>query len=113
MNNLKVHLNRFNATALHELGHWTGHESRLNRNLKNTFGDQAYAKEELVAELASAFCCASLGFSKTITSNAAYIKNWLSVLKEDNKAVIRAANQAQKAADFILGGGEFAAYQND
>lgn len=103
----------FYATALHELGHWTGSETRLNRDLKNGFGDHAYAKEELIAELTSAFCCASLGFSKTISSNAAYIKNWLSVLKEDNKAVIRAANEAQKAADYILGVGEFAAFQNE
>lgn len=92
----------FYATALHELGHWTGHPSRLNRVFGQNFGDMDYAKEELVAELTSAFCCATLGFSKIITNNAAYIQNWLGVLKQDNKAVVRAAAQAQKAADYIL-----------
>lgn len=101
----------FYATALHELGHWTGHPSRLNRDFGKAFGDTAYAKEELVAELTSAFCCAALGFSKTITDNAAYIKNWLGILKQDEKAVIRASYQAQKAADFILEGSEFAPAQ--
>ena len=92
----------FYSTSLHELGHWTGHPTRLDRQKGRVFGDSDYAKEELVAELSSAFCCAALGFSKTITSNAAYIKNWLGVLKADNKAVVRAANHAQRAADFIL-----------
>lgn len=92
----------FYATALHELGHWTGHPTRLNRDLKGSFGDASYAKEELIAEISSAFCCASLGFSKTITNNAAYLKNWLGVLKKDNRAIIRASAQAQKAADYIL-----------
>lgn len=94
----------FYSTALHELGHWTGHHTRLNREGGKVFGDTDYAKEELVAELTAAFCCAALGFSKTISSNAAYIKNWLGALKQDNKVVVRAANQAQKAADFILSG---------
>ncbi len=92
----------FYATATHELAHWTGHPSRLNRDLKNKFGDASYAKEELVAELTSAFLCASLGFEKTITQNAAYLKGWLGKLKQDNKAIIKASNQAQKASDYIL-----------
>jgi antirestriction protein ArdC len=92
----------FYATALHELGHWTGAEHRLNRTFGSSFGDADYAKEELVAELTSAFCCATLGFSKTINSNAAYIDNWLGVLKQDKRAVMRAATQAQKAADYIF-----------
>ncbi len=103
----------FYATALHELAHWTGHEKRLNRDMSGRFGDDPYAKEELVAELASAFCCASLGFSKTITNNAAYIKHWLGIMKSDNRAVVKAAYQAQKAADFIIGGGELPSYEND
>ncbi|MBI1227773.1 MAG: DUF1738 domain-containing protein [Bacteroidetes bacterium] len=98
----------FYATALHELGHWTGHPSRLDREKGAEFGDLEYAKEELVAELCSAFCCAALGFSKTITSNAAYIQSWLGVMKADNKAVVRASAQAQKAADFILEGSQYA-----
>jgi antirestriction protein ArdC len=103
----------FYATALHELGHWTGHPSRLNREMGVGFGDTEYAKEELVAELCSAFCCAALGFSKTMSNNAAYIKSWLGILKEDNKAVVRASNQAQKAADFILDGTPYAVIKSD
>lgn len=92
----------FYVKAIHELGHWTGHSSRLNRDLTGSFGEASYAKEELIAELTSAFCCATIGFAKTISNNAAYLKSWLGVLKEDNKAIVRAANQAQKAADYIL-----------
>ncbi len=103
----------FYATALHELGHWTGHETRLNRKGGTVFGDAEYAKEELVAELTSAFCCAHLGFSKNITNNAAYIRNWLTILKKDNKAVVSAAADAQRAADYIIGGPEYTAYQKD
>lgn len=92
----------FYATALHELGHWTGHKTRLDRTFGTSFGDPEYATEELIAELTSAFCCASLGFSKTITQNAAYINSWLGILKQDHKAVVKAAAQAQRASDFIL-----------
>jgi len=94
----------FYSVALHELGHWTGHPTRLNRTFGKSFGDTDYSKEELVAELTSAFCCAALGYSKTISSSAAYVDNWLRALKQDNKAMVRAANQAQKAADYILAG---------
>lgn len=93
--------------VFHELAHATGAPSRLNRKKGKSFGDTDYAKEELVAELTSAFVCASLGFSKTIINNAAYIKNWLGVLKQDEKAIIKAANEAQKAADYILRGTPF------
>lgn len=92
----------FYATVLHELCHWTGHPSRLNRDLSGVLGDTAYGREELIGELGAAFTCAALGFSKTMTQNAAYIKSWLAILKEDNKAVVRASFQAQKAADYIL-----------
>ncbi|HMG14038.1 MAG TPA: zincin-like metallopeptidase domain-containing protein [Saprospiraceae bacterium] len=92
----------FYSTALHELGHWTGHPSRLNREGGKKFGDIEYSKEELIAELTSAFCASSLGFSKTITQNASYIKNWLGILKTDNKAVVKVSYQAQKAADYIF-----------
>ena len=103
----------FYAVSFHEVAHWTGHEKRLNRDLSGTFGDNAYAKEELVAELTSAFCCAHLGFSKTITNNAAYLKHWLSILKADNKAIVKASYQAQKAADYIIGGGRLPSYGQD
>jgi len=103
----------FYGTALHELGHWTGHSSRLNRTFGKSFGDTEYSKEELVAELISAFCCAALGFSKNISNNAEYVRSWLGALKQDNKAVIRAANQAQKAADYILAGTPYEIHKTD
>lgn len=88
-------------TAFHELGHWTGHKSRLDRTLTTKFGTQDYAREELVAEMATAFVCASLGIVPTVR-HADYIGNWLQVLKEDAKAIVRAASLASKASDFIL-----------
>jgi len=91
----------FYRTAFHELGHWTGHKARLDRNLTTKFGTQDYAREELVAEMATAFVCASLGIVPTVR-HADYIGNWLQVLKEDAKAIVRAASLASKASDFIL-----------
>ena len=88
-------------TAFHELSHWTGHKSRLDRNLTTKFGTQDYAREELVAELSTAFVCASLGIVPTVR-HADYIGNWLEVLKEDSKAIVRAASLASKACDYIL-----------
>ena len=88
-------------TAFHELGHWTGHKTRLDRNLTTKFGTVDYAREELVAEMATAFVCASLGIVPTVR-HADYIGNWLQVLKEDGKAIVRAASLASKACDFIL-----------
>ncbi|WP_109809229.1 ArdC family protein [Sphingosinithalassobacter portus] len=88
-------------TALHELGHWTGHSSRLNRDQTGAFGYSAYAREELVAEMASAFTCASLGIEPTVR-HADYIGAWLSVLRGDEKAIFRAASAASKAADWLL-----------
>jgi len=92
----------FYATALHELGHWTGAPHRLNRVMDGSFGDKEYAKEELIAELCSSFCCAALGFTSHISQNAAYIDGWLKMLKQDNRAIVSAASKAQKAADYIL-----------
>jgi antirestriction protein ArdC len=88
-------------TAFHELGHWTGHKSRLDRNLTTKFGTQDYAREELVAEMATAFMCATIGIVPTVR-HADYIGNWLQVLKEDAKAIVRAASLASKASGFIL-----------
>lgn len=88
-------------TCFHELGHWTGHESRLDRPIENRHGDKLYAREELVAEMTSAFVCASLSIQPTVR-HADYIGSWLDVLKEDDKAIFRAASQASKAADFLL-----------
>ena len=91
----------WHRTALHELGHWTGHPSRLGRDLSGHFGSALYAKEELVAEMTSAFVCASLGIVPTVR-HADYIGSWLEVLREDNRAIVRAASAASKAADYLL-----------
>lgn len=89
-------------TVLHELGHWTGHRSRLDRDQSGPFGSGAYAREELVAEMASAFTCASLSIRPTVR-HGDYIGSWLAVLREDEKAIFRVASAASKAADFLLG----------
>jgi antirestriction protein ArdC len=92
----------WHRTALHELGHATGHRSRLNRDQSGSYGTKKYAFEELVAELSAAFGCASLGIVPTVR-HADYIGAWLGVLREDNRAIVRAASQASKAADYLLG----------
>jgi antirestriction protein ArdC len=92
-------------TALHELGHHSGHVSRLNRDQSGAFGSAAYAKEELVAEMAAAFACASLGIQPTVR-HSDYIGAWLAVLRADEKAIFRAASAASKAADFLFFSGE-------
>lgn len=87
-------------TALHELTHWTGHESRLARKFGfNGSGD--YAREELIAEMGAAFTCASLGIEPTVR-HVDYIGSWLNVLREDNRAIVQAASKASKAADYLL-----------
>jgi antirestriction protein ArdC len=91
----------WHRTALHELGHWTGHPSRLGRDLSGHFGSALYAKEELAAEMTSAFVCASLGIVPTVR-HTDYIGSWLDVLREDNRAIVRAASAASKAADYLL-----------
>lgn len=93
------------STLLHELTHWTGHKSRLARlELKNRFGSEGYAFEELVAELGAAFACQSLGITTVPREDhAAYIQSWLKALKGDSKAVFKAAAEAQKALDFLQG----------
>ena len=88
-------------TALHELTHATGHASRVGRKILNPFGSKDYAREELVAEMGSAFLCAALGIEPTVR-HSDYLASWLSVLREDNRAIFRAAGQASKAADWIL-----------
>ena len=96
----------FYSTLFHEMGHSTGHTSRLARpNLMtfSHFGDEKYSKEELVAEMTAAFLSAHAGIEVTLDNSAAYIASWLRVLKGDRKLVISAAAQAQKAAEHILG----------
>lgn len=88
-------------TALHELTHWTGHASRLARDFSGSFGTAKYAREELCAEMGSAFLCAALGIVPTVR-HADYLAGWLEVLREDNRAIFRAASAATKAADYLL-----------
>jgi antirestriction protein ArdC len=91
----------FYRTALHELGQWTGHASRLDRLGGGNPQGEDYAREELVAEICSAFVCAELGIKPTVR-HADYLACWLSVLREDSRAIFRAASAASKAADFLL-----------
>ncbi|MDP0926573.1 zincin-like metallopeptidase domain-containing protein [Paracoccus onubensis] len=92
----------WHRTALHEIGHASGHHSRLNRDLTGSFGSKTYAFEELVAELNAAFCCATLGIVPTVR-HTDYIGAWLEVMHADSRAIVRAASQASKAADWLLG----------
>ena len=91
------------ATALHELGHWTGHSSRLNRLGMGSvdYGSPTYAKEELRAELASTFLSADLGIPMNTQNHAAYIGSWLKALKEDKSEIFKAANDASKIAKYL------------
>jgi len=91
------------ATALHELGHWTGHSSRLNRFGMGSvdFGSPTYAKEELRAELASTFLSADLDIPMNTQNHAAYIGSWLKALKEDKSEIFKAANDASKIAHYL------------
>ncbi|MEP7308808.1 MAG: zincin-like metallopeptidase domain-containing protein [Acidobacteriota bacterium] len=93
------------ATLAHETIHWSASESRLARDFgTKRFGSEGYAMEELVAELGSAFLCADLDLTlEPREDHAAYIANWLEVLKSDNRAIFAAASHAQRAADFING----------
>lgn len=93
------------ATLAHEATHWTRHPKRLDRDLgRARWGDAGYAREELVAELGSAFLAADLGLTlEQRDDHAAYIGHWLSVLKEDKRAIFSAAAHAQRAADFLHG----------
>lgn len=95
------------ATGLHELVHWTGHQSRLDRRVMNRFGSEAYAFEELVAELGAAFLCSNLGIGGHL-QHAEYITNWLTILKGDKHAIFTASRLATQAADFLVGTGDAA-----
>lgn len=91
---------QFYATEFHELGHWTGHKSRLDRDLRHRFGTRAYAAEELVAELTSAFLCAEFDIDGDLR-HAGYIANWIELLKAEPRAFFAAASKAQQAADYL------------
>ena len=91
----------WHRTALHELGHWSGAAGRLARDMSGSFGSKKYAFEELIAEMTAAFTCASLGIVPTVR-HADYVGSWLEVLREDNRAIVRAASAASKASDYLL-----------
>jgi antirestriction protein ArdC len=95
----------FYATLAHESAHWTKHPARLDRSFdRKTWGDEGYAREELVAELASAFLCADLGLTPEVRDDhASYIAEWLKVLQNDKRAIFSAAAHAQKAVDYVHG----------
>ena len=93
------------ATLAHECTHWTRHPKRLDRDFgRKRWGDEGYAREELVAELGSAFLCADLDLTPEVRDDhSAYIGSWLKVLKNDKRAIFSAAAHAQRAADFLHG----------
>lgn len=92
------------GTAFHELAHWTGDAKRLDRTKGKIFGDPTYAFEELIAELSAAYLCADLAISaEPREDHAAYIASWIKAMKDDNRAVFRAAAYAEKAAAYLHG----------
>ena len=91
----------WHRTAFHELGHWVGGKARLDRDQTGCFGSVAYGREELIAELTGAFVCASLGIAPTVR-HADYLGSWLEIIREDSRAIVRAASAASKAADYLL-----------
>ena len=94
------------ATELHELVHWSGGATRLNRVFGKRFGDQSYAAEELVAELGAAFLYAELQITQDIRADhAQYLHHWLKLLKGDNRAIFTAASTASAAVRFLKSGG--------
>ena len=90
------------ATALHELGHWTGHESRLARDLVHPFGSEGYAKEELRAEIASMILGDELGIGHDPGQHASYVGSWIKALQDDPQEIFRAAAAAEKIQDYVL-----------
>jgi len=90
------------ATLLHELGHASAAPNRLDRDLTGRFGSRAYAFEELIADLISCFVGTVLGLPCDVENHASYLRSWLDVLREDRRAIFRAAAAAQKAADWML-----------
>lgn len=94
---------RYYGTALHELGHATGHPTRLDRKLGNAFGSEDYAKEELRAEMASLFLANRLGVPFDVGQHAAYVGSWIRVLKEDKNELFRAAREAEQITEYVIG----------
>ncbi|MDU4375124.1 MAG: zincin-like metallopeptidase domain-containing protein [Bilophila wadsworthia] len=95
--------NGYYAAALHELGHWTGHESRLNRDMQHPWGSQGYAREELRAEIASMMLGQEIGLGHGIENHVAYVGSWINALKEDPHEIFSAASDAEKIMNYVLG----------
>jgi putative DNA primase/helicase len=93
---------RYYATALHELGHWTGHSSRLGRDLSHPFGSEGYAKEELRAEIASMILGDEVGIGHDPGQHAAYVGSWIKALQDDPLEIFRASSEAEKIHDYVL-----------
>ena len=91
------------GTALHELGHWTGHSSRLDRDLSGAYGSVSYAKEELRAELASYFLADRLGIPHDPGHHASYVASWVEVLRQDKNEIFKAAAAAEKITEYVMG----------
>ena len=94
------------ATALHELGHWTGHPDRLNRQLARQFGRPEYAREELRVEIASAMLSVATGVPHDPSAHAQYVGSWLTALRKDRQEIFRAASDAQRITDYLLALGD-------
>lgn len=99
----------YQSTLAHELTHWTGHKARLAREFGKRFGDSAYAFEELVAEIGSAFLCAAHGVAADRLQHPQYVANWLQVLKDNKRAIFTAASKAKAAAEYLTAEAEEAA----
>jgi antirestriction protein ArdC len=93
------------STVLHEMGHWTGHSTRLDRNISNLYGTPAYAREELRAEIASYMLSSDIGISYDPTNHASYIASWIEVLDQDKTEIFKASNDAERILHFIVGQG--------
>jgi antirestriction protein ArdC len=103
----------FYSVLAHELAHWTGAKRRLDRDLSGRFGSEAYAMEELIAELGAAFVAGHLGLGcEPRTDHAPYIASWLRVLGSDPRAIVTAASKAQAAADYLIGFAQHAPADN-
>lgn len=95
-------LSGFWGTAMHELSHWTGHESRLNRDMCHSFGSKKYAREELIAEVSSWLLAVTLGTPHTPQNSASYLASWVRDFKDKPRELYTAISQAQKVVDYLL-----------
>jgi len=90
------------STAIHELGHWTGHETRLNRDLSHRYGTEGYAREELRAEIGSMIVNRELNLGHDPKNHVAYVGSWIKALKDDPLEIFRASAEAEKISDYVM-----------